>query len=145
AAKKKKSRKKSIGLKPLSNMVIVWVLAGRYYGDPVRRAGAHQIHDAVVYVVDEGYFPGWIGEEDETARWKMTWGPQHEVSLGYERLVEESYVGCGQKENCYVDLTRGRADADGVGDVGVAEADASVDAGAGAEDADVGAPAVLVA
>lgn len=73
----------------------------------------------------------------------MTRGPRHEVSLGYERLVEESYVGCGQKENCYVDLARGRTDADGVGDVGVAEADASVDAGA--EDADVGAPAVPAA
>lgn len=47
-------------------MVIVWVLAGRYYGGPVRRVGAHQIHDAVVYVVDEGYFLGRIGEEDET-------------------------------------------------------------------------------
>lgn len=64
-AKKKKSREKSIGLKPLSSTVIVWVLAGRYYGDPVRRAGARQIHDAVVYVVGEGYFPGRIGGEGE--------------------------------------------------------------------------------
>lgn len=47
-------------------MVIVWVLADRYYGDPVRRAGARQIHDAVVNVVDEGYFLGRIGEEGET-------------------------------------------------------------------------------
>lgn len=75
----------------------------------------------------------------------MTRGPRHEGSLGYGRLVEESYVGCGQKENCYVDLARGRVDADGAGDVGVAEADANVDAGAGAEDADVGVPAVLAA
>lgn len=74
----------------------------------------------------------------------MTRGPRHEGSLGYGRLVEESYVGCG-KENCYVDLARGRVDADGAGDVGVAEADASVDAGAGAEDADVGVSAVLAA
>lgn len=63
-AENKKSRKVDM-IKHLSSMFMVWVLAGKYCGDLVRRVGDRLIHDGVVYVVGECYFPVQIGVVSE--------------------------------------------------------------------------------